>query len=136
MLEKSVARHNTLVYTAKFSSSWLLVGLNDQGLVDVRDHTTASDGSLDQSVKLFITADSELEMTRSYSLHLEVLAGVTGELQDLSGQVLEDSSSVDGGRGADAAVRANSALQKSVDSSNRELKTKKLQLGFYLTINL
>jgi len=121
LLEKSVARHNTLVYTAKISSSWLLVGLNDQGLVDVRDHTTASDGSLDQSVKLFITADSELEMTRSYSLHLEVLAGVTGELQDLSGQVLEDSSSVDGGRGADAAVRANSALQKSVDSSNREL---------------
>ena len=103
--------------------------------MDVRDHTTASDGSLDQSVKLFVAADSELQVTRSYSLHLKVLAGVTGELQDLSGQVLEDSSSVDGGRGADAAVRANSALQKSVDSSDRELKTKKLQLGFYLTFN-
>ena len=60
-----------------------------QGLVDVRDHTTTRDGSLDRSAMLFITADSELEMTRSYSLHLEVLAGFTGELQDLSGQVLE-----------------------------------------------
>ena len=90
--------------------------------MDVRNHTTASDGGLDQRVKLFVTADSQLQVTRSNSLHLEVLACVASELENLSGEVLKNGSSVDGGRGADAAVRANSALQESVDSSDRELK--------------
>ena len=75
----------TLFLALKHASSWLLVGLNDQGLVDVGNHTTASNGGLDQSVELFVTADSELQVTGSYSLHLEVLAGVASELQDLSG---------------------------------------------------
>lgn len=109
------------LHTALNACSRLLVGLNDQGLVNVRDHTTSSNGSLDQSVQLFVTADSQLQMTRSYSLHLKVLASIACKFQDLSGQVLEDGSSVDGGCSADAAVRANSALQESVDSSNREL---------------
>ena len=93
--------------------------------MDVRDHTTTSDGGLDQSVELFVTADSELQVTGSYSLHLEILASVSSELQNLSGQVLEDSSSVDGAGSTDAAVRADSTLQESVDSSDRELRTKK-----------
>ena len=88
----------------KYSFSGLLVGLNDQGLVDVRDHTTASDGSLDKSVQLFVTADSQLQVTRGDSLHLEVLASVASELQDLSGQVFEDGSRVDCRCSADAAV--------------------------------
>ena len=91
----------------------------------MRDHTTTSDGGLDQSVELFVTADSKLQVTGSYSLHLEILASVSSELQNLSGQVLEDSSSVDGAGSTDAAVRADSALQESVDSSDRELRTKK-----------
>ena len=72
--------------------------------MDARDHTTTSDSSLDQSVEFFVTADSELQVTGSYSLHLEILASVASELQDLSGQVLEDGSGVDGGCGTDTAV--------------------------------
>ena len=64
--------------------------------MDVRNHTTASDGGLDQSVKLLVAADSQLQVTRGYSLHLEVLACVASELENLSGEVLEDCSSVDG----------------------------------------
>ena len=94
MLDKAEARYTDLQLRSNVSSGLLVV--NDQSLMDVRDHTTTSDGSLDKSVKLLVAADSELEMTGSYSLHLEVLAGVTGELQDLSGQVLEDSGTVDG----------------------------------------
>ena len=90
--------------------------------MDVRDHTTTSNGSLDQSVKLLVTADSKLQVTGSYSLHLEVLAGVTSELENLSGEVLEDSGSVDCAGGSDTAVGAHSALQESVDSSDRELR--------------
>ena len=92
--------------------------------MDVRDHTTASDGSLDQSVELFVSTDSKLQVTRSYSLHLEVLASVASEFQDLSGQVLKDGSTVDCRCGTNAAVSLNSALQESVDSSDRELTTK------------
>ena len=117
-------RELTLFLALKHASSWLLVGLNDQGLVDVGDHTTASNGSLDQSVELFVTADSKLQVTGSDSLHLEVLAGVAGELKHLSSEVLKDCSSVDGRSGADTAVRADSALQESVDSSHGELGEK------------
>ncbi len=64
--------------------------------MDVRNHTTASDGGLDQSVKFLVAADSQLQVTGSYSLHLKVLACVASELENLSGEVLEDGSSVDG----------------------------------------
>ena len=79
-----------------YVSSRFFVALHDQGLVDVGDHTTASNGSLDQSVELFVTADGKLQVTGSDSLHLEVLAGVAGELKHLSSEVLKDSSSVHG----------------------------------------
>ena len=64
--------------------------------MDVRDDTTASNGGLDQGVQLFVAADSQLQVARSDSLHLEVLACVASELEHLSGEVLKDSSRVDG----------------------------------------
>ena len=64
--------------------------------MDVRDDTTASNGGLDQGIQLFVTADSQLQVARSDSLHLEVLACVASELEHLSGEVLKDSSRVDG----------------------------------------
>jgi len=64
--------------------------------VDVRDDTTTSNRSLDQSVKLFVTADSKLQVTGSDSLDLQVLASVARKLEHLSSEVLEDSGSVDG----------------------------------------
>ena len=87
----------------------------------MRDHTTASNGRLDQRVKLLVTADRELQVTRSYSLHLEVLAGVSSELQHLGSQILEDGGRIDGRRGTDATVRADAALQEPVDSPDGEL---------------
>ena len=92
--------------------------------MDVRDHTTASDSGFNQSIELFVTANGQLQVTGSHSLHLEVLAGVACELQDLSGQVLENSSRVDGRCGSNTTVRGHSALQKSVDSTHRELYKK------------
>jgi len=63
--------------------------------VNVRDHTTASDGGLDQGVELLIASNGKLEMSGSNSFHLKVLASVAGQLENLSSQVLEDGSSVD-----------------------------------------
>ena len=93
--------------------------------MDVWDDTTTSDGSLDESVELFVTSDSELEMSWSDSLHLKILGSVTGELENLSGQVLKDGGAVNCGSSSDSAVGAHSALQDSVDSSNWELGNSK-----------
>ena len=100
----------------------LLGGLEDECLVNVGDHTTTSDGCLDESVELLITSNSELEVSGCDSFHLKILAGVSGELEDLSSQVLEDSCSINGRSGSNSAVSANSTLQESVNSSNGELK--------------
>ncbi len=89
--------------------------------MDVGDHTTASDGGLDQGVELLVASDGELEVSRCDSFHLKVLASVSGELENLSGQVLKDSCGVHGRSSTDSAVSAHSALQESVNSSNGEL---------------
>ena len=104
-----------------YVSSRLLVALHDQGFVDVGDHTTTSNGSLNQGIKFFISANSQLQVTGSDSFHFQVLASIASELENLSGEILEDGSSVDGRRGTNTAVRANSAFQESVNSSNGEL---------------
>lgn len=51
--------------------------------MDVRDDTTSRDGSLDKRVELLVSADGELQVTRCDTLHLEVLACVPRQLQDL-----------------------------------------------------
>ena len=87
----------------------------------MRDHTAASNGCLNKSVKLLIAANSKLEMTRGHSFNLEVFAGVSGELKHLGGEVLEDCGSVDCRSGTNTAASANSALKESVNSSHGEL---------------
>lgn len=41
-------------------------------LVDERQNTSSGNGSLDEGIQLFVTADSELEMARSYTLDSEI----------------------------------------------------------------
>ena len=105
-----------------YVSSGFFAALHDQGLVDVGDHTSSGNGGLDQGVKFFVSANGQLQVTWSDSLHLKVLGGVTCEFEHLGGEVLKDSCSVNGRRGTNTAVGAHSALQESVDSSNGELK--------------
>jgi hypothetical protein len=90
--------------------------------VDVGDDSSSGDGGLDQGVQLLVSSDGELQVSRRDSLHLQVLGGVTGQLEDLSGEVLKDGSGVNCRGSSDSGVGANSALQESVDSSYGELK--------------
>jgi len=92
--------------------------------VDVRDDAAAGDGALDEGVELLVPTDGELQVARGDTLHLEVLAGVAGQLEDLGGEVLEDGGGVDGGGGADAAVRGGTRLELAVDAAHRELQTR------------
>jgi len=101
-----------------------LRGLHDESLVDVRDHTAASNSGLDQSVELFVTADSQLQVTGSDALDLEVLRGVARKFENFSGQVLEDRGRVHSRSRTNSAAGVDSGLEDSVNSSNGELHEK------------
>jgi len=58
--------------------------LANERLVDVRDDTTTSNGSLDQRVQLLVSSDGELEMPGGDPLHLQVLGSVASQLEHLS----------------------------------------------------
>ena len=89
--------------------------------MDVWDDTTASDGGFDEGIKLLVTSDSKLQMSWGDSLDLKIFGSVTGELKNLSGQVLKDGSAVNCGSSSNSAVGADSRLEESMDSSNGEL---------------
>ena len=89
--------------------------------MDVRDHSTPGDGGLDQRVELLVTADRELEMARRDTLHLKVLAGVPGELEDLGREVLQYCRRVDRGRCTDPLALLDRVLEETVDTTDGEL---------------
>lgn len=73
-----------------------LLGLfQNECLVNVRDDTTSSDGSLNESVEFFVSSNSELQVSGGNSLHLEVLASVAGQFEHFGGEVLKNGSCVD-----------------------------------------
>lgn len=104
-----------------------MVGLgqsfHDEGLVDVRDDTTAGDSGFNKRVELFVTADGQLQVAWGDALDLEVFAGVTCQFENLSREVFENSSGVDCCSGADAGACVNTQLEDSVNSAHGELTT-------------
>lgn len=59
--------------------------------MDLGKNTTLGDGdTTEKLVELLIVSDSELQVSRNDSGLLVVSGGVTGELEDLGGEVLED----------------------------------------------
>jgi len=80
---------------------------HDEGFVDVRDDTTASNSGFNKSVELFVTADSQLQVAWGDALDLEVFASVTGQFENLSREVFENGSGVDCCSSADAGACVN-----------------------------
>ena len=65
--------------------------------MDVGENTTLGDGDVSEElVQLLIVADGELKVTGDDTGLLVVTSGVTSQLENLSSQVLEDGSEVDG----------------------------------------
>ena len=83
--------------------------------MDVGDDTTTGNGGLDQSVQLLVSPDGELEMSGGDPLHLQILTGVPGQLENLSREVLQDSRAVDGGGGAHTSGGETATLEVTVD---------------------
>ena len=99
--------------------------LADERLVDVGDHTTAGDGGLDQSVQLLVSPDGQLEMSGCDPLHLEILTGVAGQLEDLGSEVLQDGRAVHGSSGSNSSRAEAPALQMTVNPANTFVRTEK-----------
>ena len=90
--------------------------------MNVRDDTSTCDGALDEGVELLVSTNGQLQMARGDTLHLQILASIPSQLQNLSSQVLQDGSRVHGCGGTNTAIGLSPLLQLTVDTSNRELK--------------
>ena len=103
--------------------------LGGDGGVDVGEDTACCDGDTAQEpVELLVIADGELHMARHDASLLVVTRGVTGELEDLSSEILEDGSEVHGGTCTDTGGYTRIA-QVTTNTTNGELETRLGRLG-------
>ena len=98
--------------------------LGEKDGLDVGQDTTLGDGdSREKFVQLLVITDGELEMSWDDSGLLVVTGSVASQLEDLSSEVLKDSSQVDGGTSTHA-LSVVAFAQETVDTSNGELETR------------
>jgi hypothetical protein len=91
--------------------------------VDVGEDTALCDGDVTQElVQLLIVADGELKVTGDDTGLLVVTGGVTSQLENLSSEVLENGSQVDGGTGTDT-LSIVALAEQTVDTANGEGET-------------
>jgi len=106
-----------------FLLRFLLGLLGQKNGLDVREHTSLRDGDTGQKfVQLFVVADGQLKVTRDDPALLVVTSSVSSQLEDLSGQVLQDGRQVDG-RSRANSFSVVSFPQETVDTSNWELES-------------
>lgn len=99
----------------------LLLDLQQQRAVDVRQYATEGDSGADQSVEFFVTTDGELQMARSDTLDLEILGSVACQFENFGGEILQDSSDIDRSFGSDAHLILCVVLQETLDTTAGEL---------------
>ena len=100
----------------------LLLG-GDEEDVDVGENTTGGNSSAaEKLVKFLVVADGQLDVAGHDSGLLVVLGGVSGEFEDLSGEVLKNGSEVHWGTSANSLGVA-ACLQETGNATNWELKT-------------
>ena len=103
--------------------------------LDVGEHTTLGNGDAGQKlVQLLVVADGKLKMTGDDSGLLVVTGSVSSQLEDFSGEVLEHGGQVHWGTGSHT-LGVVSFAEKSVDTSNRELKSSSAGARLGLSLN-
>ena len=101
----------------------LLCLLGEKDGLDVGEDTTLSNGdSREELVQLLIITDGKLKMSGDDPGLLVVTSGITGQLEDLSSEVLEDGSQVDRGTSTHS-LSIVSFAQESMDATDGELKS-------------
>lgn len=76
-----------------------LLGKKD-GVNVGQDTSTSNGDSSQKTVQLFIILDGKSDVTRDDTALLVVTGGVSGQLENLGAQVLQDSGEVNGGTGS------------------------------------
>ena len=123
------------------------MGLNDLSLgllgllgqkdgLDVGQDTSLGDGDTgEQLVQLLVVPDGELEVTGDNPSLLVVPSGVTGQLENLSREILHDGGHVDGGAGTDT-LGIVALPQEPVDPADGELESSPAGPGLCLSLDL
>nr|XP_043903097.1 uncharacterized protein LOC122782698 [Solea senegalensis] len=120
-LAKHAVSEGTKAVTKYTSSNGLLGLLGQKNSLDVGQHAALSDGhSAQEFIELLVVADGQLQVAGDDTGLLVVAGGVSSQLQDLSGQVLEHSGQVDGGAGTHT-MSVVAFAQQSVNTTDREL---------------
>ena len=105
-----------------------LLGRKKDG-VDVGKDTSGSDGNSSQeSVEFLVVLDGKGDVTGNDTALLVVTGGISGKLEDLGTEVLEDGSEVHGGTGADAGGEL-ALLEVAGDAAHGELEPRLGRLG-------
>lgn len=91
--------------------------------MNVGEDTTLGDGDVSEKlVQLLIVPDGELEMARDDTGLLVVAGSVTGQLKNLSSEVLKDGSEVDGSTSTDT-LGVVALAEETVDTTDGESET-------------
>ena len=124
-----------LVYFRDLGLGWFLGLLGEENSLDVGQDTTLSDGDTGQElVQLFVVTDGQLQVTRDDPSLLVVASGVSGQLENFSGQILHDGGQVDGSSSTDALSVAAFA-EHTMDTTDGELKSGTARTGLGLSLN-
>jgi hypothetical protein len=83
----------------------LLLYLEQEGAVDVRQDTTKGDGGADEGIELFVTSDGQLEMARGDALDLEILGCVLWGRLMLQGSEFKEEEKLTPASSRTSAVR-------------------------------
>ncbi len=96
--------------------------LGQQHGLDVGQHAALSDGySAQEFVQLLVVAHRQLQVTGNDAGLLVVPRGVSSQLQDLSGEILEHSREIDGSTGTDA-ISVVTFAEKPVNTTDGKLQ--------------
>ena len=115
---------------------FLLGFLGEKYSLDIGQNSTLSNGNSGQEfVQLFVVTDGKLKMSWDDSGLLVIPGGVASELENLSCQVFHNSSQVNGSSSS-YTFGIVAFTEKSVDTTNGELKTSPGATGLRFSLNL
>jgi uncharacterized SAM-dependent methyltransferase len=89
----------------------------------MRDDTTSGNSGLDESIQLFVSSNGQLKMPGGDTLHLEILARISSQLQDLGCEVFENGRCVDSSGCANALAVLNRKFEETMDTTDWKLQT-------------
>ena len=121
---------------ARYLSLALLRLLGEEDGLDVGEDTALGNGdTAQQLVQLLVIPDGQLQVAGDDPGLLVVTGSVASQLEDLSSEVLKDSSQVDGSTSTHA-LSIVAFAQETVDTSNGELKSRAAGSALGLSLRL